>query len=79
MTFSTGFTINGNPGHRTVKDWRHAGPTLRWESNALRYAIEHGEAKVLRANGKVTRFFRDETAQRQVRQRTYTQVFYDQA
>ena len=77
MDFSTSFTMTSNPAHRTVKDWRHAGPTLSWNSNVLRYAIEHGEAKVLLANGKVKRFYRDDTAKRQVRWRTYTKVFYD--
>jgi len=76
---ATTFKSVGNPAHRPVSGWRtplyatEEDITPRsWQSNARAYARTYGESKVMRADGSVVRYWRDEG---KVRQRTYRVVF----
>jgi hypothetical protein len=66
-----------NPAHRTLGEWRRMSlyPAdhvyVRPVTTAKRYARVHGEAKVLRADDSVVRYWLDEG---KVRQRTYRSV-----
>jgi hypothetical protein len=59
-----------NPAHRLVSGWSRDGK-FSWQHTARAYAQVTGEAKALRADGSVMRFFREDGI---VRQRTYRQV-----
>jgi hypothetical protein len=44
-----------NPGHKTIPEWRAAGPLPHWWTNIVAYAILHGEARALTRMGSVLR------------------------
>jgi hypothetical protein len=46
-----------NPDHRTVTEWAQAGRGS-WFRNAVVYAIQAGEVRVLLRHGNVLRLFR---------------------
>jgi hypothetical protein len=80
MAYTTSFTF-GDPSHRTLAAWRDGDLTYRgprcpryspyWA--AKWYAHQHGEAKVLRAEDSVVRYWIDEGT---LRQRTYRKVIF---
>lgn len=64
-----------NPAHNTVGYWRAEGYAqgyVTWETQAKRYARQHGESKGMLANGSVRRFWTEPDGR--MRQRTYTRV-----
>ena len=71
--FYTSFDVN-SPDHRTVPAWRQADAGGNWRIGAKRHAARFGEARVLRADGRVIRFWREGQG---IRQRTYTNVHFD--
>ena len=48
-----------NDAHRTVAEWRQAWSGKTWQFNVKAYARLYGEAKVLRADGSVVRYWMD--------------------
>lgn len=75
---TTAFFV-GALAHRTVAGWRALsqtqgtkhGKTCSWQGTAKAYARTWGESKILLADGRVLRYWREEN---RIRQRTYAHV-----
>lgn len=61
-----------NRAHRTVREWNMGARS--WQAEVRHYAHVHGEAKVLKADGRVIAYRTD--CDGIVRQRTYTKVTF---
>ena len=70
MTQCTTIFDRQNPHHRTVAEWDNTG-SRRWKTEARDHARAHGEAKLMRADGSVIRYWLEEG---KIRQRVYKKV-----